>query len=291
MIYLILSILSSSFIFVIFKLFTKYKIDTLQAIVFNYVTAFIFGFALYGKELKPAVFENLSWVPFVIICGILFIVSFLVVGLSSQKNGVAITSVAIKMSMAISMILMITWYGEAVSFLKILGIILALMGIVFMSISKNNGVKKEQKTIVWMLVFLFIAGGILDFILNYAQNNVLQDLPPSLFSAIGFGISGIIGLIIMFYSYIQKTRKFEFKNVVAGLGLGIPNFFSIYLIMETYKNLEWSDSTILAVTNVSIVIFSALTGLFIFKEKLNGIKTIGLVASILAIVTFYLSSL
>ena len=291
MIYLILSILSSSFIFVIFKLFTKYKIDTLQAIVFNYVTAFIFGFALYGKELKPAVFENLSWVPFVIICGILFIVSFLVVGLSSQKNGVAITSVSIKMSMAISMILMITWYGEAVSFLKILGIILALMGVVFMSISKNNGVKKEQKTIVWMLVFLFIAGGILDFILNYAQNNVLQDLPPSLFSAIGFGISGIIGLIIMFYSYIQKTRKFEFKNVVAGLGLGIPNFFSIYLIMETYKNLEWSDSTILAVTNVSIVIFSALTGLFIFKEKLNGIKTIGLVASILAIVTFYLSSL
>ena len=291
MIYLILSILSSSFIFVIFKLFTKYKIDTLQAIVFNYVTAFIFGFALYGKELKPVVFENLSWVPFVIICGILFIVSFLVVGLSSQKNGVAITSVSIKMSMAISMILMITWYGEAVSFLKILGIILALMGVVFMSISKNNGVKKEQKTIVWMLVFLFIAGGILDFILNYAQNNVLQDLPPSLFSAIGFGISGIIGLIIMFYSYIQKTRKFEFKNVVAGLGLGIPNFFSIYLIMETYKNLEWSDSTILAVTNVSIVIFSALTGLFIFKEKLNGIKTIGLVASILAIVTFYLSSL
>ncbi len=291
MIYLISSILSSSFIFVIFKLFAKYKIDTLQAIVFNYVTAFIFGFALFGKELKPAVFENLSWVPFVILCGILFIVSFLVLGHSSQKNGVAITSVSVKMSMAISMILMITWHGEAVSLLKILGIILALMGVVFMSISKKNGVKKEQKTIVWMLIFLFISGGILDFILNYAQNNVLQDLPPSLFSAIGFGISGIIGLIIMFYSYIQKTRIFAFKNVLAGIGLGIPNFFSIYLIMETYKNLDWSDSTILAVTNVSIVIFSALTGLFLFKEKLNGIKTIGLAASILAIVTFYLSSL
>ncbi|MES2589444.1 MAG: DMT family transporter [Bacteroidota bacterium] len=291
MIYLISSIFASSCIFVIFKLFAKFKIDTLQAIVFNYITAFIFGFALYGKEFKSAAFDDLSWVPFVVVCGILFIVSFLVLGLSAQKNGVAMTSVSVKMSMAISMLLMILWYREPLSLLKILGMILALAGVVFMSISKNDGGKKSQKPIIWMLIFLFVAGGFLDFVLNYAQNNVLQNLAPSLFSAIGFGISGIIGLGIMFYSFAKKTSKFEWKNVLAGIILGFPNFFSIYLIMATYQNLTWNDSTILAVTNVSIVIVSAFTGFLAFKEQLNSLKIFGLIASVSAIVTLYFASL
>ena len=43
MIYLILCVLSSSAIFIIFKLFEKFKIHLLQAIVINYFTAFLIG--------------------------------------------------------------------------------------------------------------------------------------------------------------------------------------------------------------------------------------------------------
>ncbi|MDG1658691.1 MAG: EamA/RhaT family transporter, partial [Crocinitomicaceae bacterium] len=43
MIALLLSVLSSSLIFVIFKLFARFKIDTFQAIVVNYFMAFIIG--------------------------------------------------------------------------------------------------------------------------------------------------------------------------------------------------------------------------------------------------------
>jgi len=43
MLYLLLSVLFSSAIFIVFKLFDTYKINTLQAIVFNYFTAFTIG--------------------------------------------------------------------------------------------------------------------------------------------------------------------------------------------------------------------------------------------------------
>ena len=52
MIYLILSILSSTAIFVLFKLFNKYNIDTLQAIVVNYFTAFAFGIIANNQSVN-----------------------------------------------------------------------------------------------------------------------------------------------------------------------------------------------------------------------------------------------
>lgn len=44
MVYLILSVLSSTLIFVVFKLFDVYKIQTLYAIITNYVVACTVGF-------------------------------------------------------------------------------------------------------------------------------------------------------------------------------------------------------------------------------------------------------
>ena len=52
MIYLILSLLSSSAIFLLFKLFTQYNVNTLQAIVINYFTATILGLTLVSGELS-----------------------------------------------------------------------------------------------------------------------------------------------------------------------------------------------------------------------------------------------
>jgi drug/metabolite transporter (DMT)-like permease len=291
MIYLIASILISSLIFVIFKLFKKYKIDTLQAIVFNYLIASACGLLIYGKDLKQEAFQNAEWFPFVIISGFLFIASFLVMGFSSQRNGVAMTSVAVKMSMAISILLMIVVYGEKITFLKIFGIILAILGVLLMSVNKKNEIVVNKKPVLWMLLFLFIGGGMLDFVLNYSQNNVMTHIPSSIFSAFGFLVAFSIGLIVLLYTFIKKTKKFKWKNLIAGIALGIPNYFSILFLITSYSKLDWDDSTILAVTNISIVIISAFTGFIAFREELTVRKIIGLCSAVIAILCLYLGSL
>ncbi len=302
MIFLIASILASSLIFVIFRLFPKFKVDTFQAIVFNYFTACACGFLLYGGELKEEAFQHPEWVPAVIVCGVLFISLFLVMGISSQRNGVAITSVSVKMSMAMTMLLMIVLYGEALTFLRALGIMLAISGVLLMSWPKktedishildDEGTTSLEKPVIWMLALLFVGSGALDFSLNYVQNKLLTYLPSSLFSAIGFGIAGTIGICILLIQLVRKKTQFHPRNILAGIVLGVPNYFSIFLLMKSYSEMKpWSDSTVLAITNVSIVVLSAFYGFMLFREKFSWLKALGLTASISAILVLYLASM
>ena len=280
MIPLILSITCSTLIFVIFKLFDKFKIDTFQAIVFNYFTAFACGILLYGNEWTPAAMNNTTWIYFAIICAILFISLFFLMGTSSQKNGVAITSVAVKMSMAFSILLMILLYSEEVTVLKLSGIVLAFLGIYLVSSPSKSG---QRSSALWMLAVLFIGSGFLDFSINYIQKSVLTDLTPSVFSAISLGMAGFLGSLFLAIKLIRKQSTFAIKNLIGGLILGIPNYFSIYLLMLSYKSTGWADSTVLAVTNVSVVLFSAIIGFIIFKEQSTVKKLLGLVAALIAI--------
>ena len=286
MISLALAILFSSCIFVIFKLFDRYKIDVFQAIVFNYFTAFLCGILLYGNEWNPIALKDITWFYYAIVAAILFISLFILMGLSSQKNGVAITSVAVKMSMAASVFGMIFLYNESVSTLKILGILFAFAGVVLVSWQSKDA-NENQKKSLWMLFALFFGSGILDLVLNYVQKNELKVLTPSLFSAFGFGMAGIIGLVVFLFQLQQKKARFAFKNVLGGIALGIPNYFSIYLLIKSYKDTGWADSTVLAIINVSIVCIAAFTGFLVFKEKLNLTKGLGIIASLLAILMLY----
>lgn len=291
MIPLILGILSSAFIFVLFRLFPKYQVDTFQAIVFNYFTAFTCGFLLYGNQFDSAVFDNPTWIPYVIVTGILFISLFLTIGISAQKNGVAITSVSTKMSMSMTMMLMIFAYSESLSGLKITGIILAIGGVLAMSWPTKNNDQNKEKPVLWLLSFLFFGSGILDFIMNYVQKYHQAHLPSSLYSAIGFGVAGLVGISILAIQIARKKQVFAWRNVLAGIALGIPNYFSIYLLLLSYSTTGWNDSTVLAITNVSVVLLAAFIGFIVFKERFTPLKLVGLIAAIAAITTLYLASI
>lgn len=285
MIYLILSILSSILIFVIFRYFQIFKIDTFQAIVFNYITAFLCGILLYGHEWNAEALEHTAWMPYSVICSVLFIGLFFVMAMSTQTNGVASTSIAVKMSMVVSLLLMIVGYSESITWLKIVGISLAFIGVLLVSLPSKTTDKKLRAT--WMLLLLFLGSGILDFTLNYVQNHELDVLTPSLFSAIGLGGAGVIGMLILAVRISSKRSVLKWKNVVAGIVLGVPNYFSIYCLIQSYEKTGWSDSTVLAITNVSVVLGAALLGFIIFKETASRKKIIGLVCAIAAIATLY----
>ena len=288
MIPLVFSIASSTIIFVIFKQFKKFEIDTFQAIVVNYFTAGIIGFVLYGSEWNSEAMVQNEWMLFAIFASILFIGLFFVMGKSSQLNGVASTSIAVKMSMAFSLLLMIIGYSEDLSVLKIAGILLAFLGVLLVSLPSKKAQNVNGAS--WMLLLLFFGSGMLDFTLNFVLKHKLGVLTPSLFSAIGLGSAGIIGFVILLIKRIRSSFKIELKNIIAGILLGVPNYFSIYLLMLSYRTTGWSDSTVLAITNVSVVLFSALIGFIIFRENVNAKKIIGLLSAILAIVSLYIAS-
>src|SRR5690554_2250110 len=129
MMFLILSIASSTLILILFRIFERFNIHVFQAIVYNYITACGIGVLFFGDEWKPGDLSTGSWIPYAFIVGALFIGLFLMMGRSSQENGIGTTSVTVKMSLAIPVLAAIFLYNETVYATKVLGIITALIGV------------------------------------------------------------------------------------------------------------------------------------------------------------------
>ena len=284
MISIIIAVLTITWIFVLFKLFPKYNVNTFQAVVINYLAAFTCGLILYGNQITKEILITKEWIVWAIICGFLFISLFYLMGKSSQNNGVSLTTIVVKMSMAFSMLLMIFIYHEKITLFKISAILLALIGIFFLSKEKKNTENQNKNTI--LLVFLFLGCGVLDFILNYIQNFKLQHISSSLFSAFGLGTAGIIGGFILLFNYLKNKEKITKKEIVSGILLGVPNYFSIYYLIHSYEVLALPDSTILALLNVLSVLSSLITGYLFFKEKINLLKAIGIICCLFSIYLF-----
>ncbi len=284
---LFFAILFSGFIFVLFKLFPKFNIDTFQAIVVNYFVAFICGFLFFPFQLNALLEVDASWFGFTLSAATLFIGLFLIMGMSAQRNGLSSTSVAVKMSMALSVLGMVIFYAEDVNAWKISGITLAIFGVIGMTLQANE--QKNERSSGWMLLVLFLGSGMLDFLLNYIQHQVLTENETAFFTAYAFGLAGIIGMFIALILIAKRKLTLAFRHIIAGVLLGIPNYFSIYFLMKAYDTLEWSNSSILAVINVCIVVIASLVGLLFFKEKWNRMKIIGFISSLISILFLYLS--
>ena len=288
MIALIGTIACSTFIFVIFRIFERFNIGTFQAIVANYFTAFLCGILMHVNEFSTDSFVHLEWLPFVSLSAVLFITLFIMMAISAQKNGIAATSVAVKMSMAVSMLGMIFIYNEVISCAKLVGIFCALIGVFLIA---SSGEKSNKNNAAYMLIVLFIGSGLLDLNLNYAQNHVFNHISSSIFTSYGFAAAGTIGVVVhIIQRFRGKSQPIKAKNLIAGFVLGIPNYYSIYFLLESYQILTWQDSSILAVVNVSVVLLSVIIGFIVFKEVIGKRKIIGILAALIAIFLLYFYS-
>ncbi len=288
MIPLLCSILASTSIFVIFKLFPKFKIDTFQAIVFNYITAFISGIILFGNDFEVHIFGKGYWMFYCIAASILFISLFLVMGISSQKNGVAQTSIAVKMSMALSVLMILFVFNssrESISLTLISGFVLAVAGVFLSSYEKSAENSKGRAT--WMLPLLFIGSSFLDLLLKFVESSETENISVALFSAFGLGLAGILGIVVLIFRIIKGKTRLAWRNILGGIVLGIPNYFSIYLLMLSYSTTGWDGSAVLAITNVSVVLLTSIIGFSVFRERITLLKIIGLLAAIGAIILIY----
>ncbi|WP_299051007.1 DMT family transporter [uncultured Polaribacter sp.] len=282
MIYLLLSISISTGLFVIFKYFGIYKIDVLKAIVVNYIIAFSFGFLSYENAISIAEILHQPWIYGAFFLGALFVAIFFVMAMTAQKNGVSVASIAGKMSVVIPVFFGVFLYGESVTFLKIIGIAIALLAVYLASL--KEGKSNAQKAGLLFPVLLFFGSGAIDTTLKYVEVNYVPENEVALFSGSVFAIAAVFGLIILGVKSIKKTTSFGAKNIVAGVVLGIPNYYSIVFLIKALQNKNFESSVLFTVNNVGIVILSTLVGLFLFKEQFSLKNKIGVFLAIIGIV-------
>ena len=281
MIFLLLSILFSTGLFVIFKYFGIYKIDVLKAIFVNYIVAFSMGFFFAERQIPISEIYLQPWFSGALFLGALFVSIFFVMAMTAQKNGVSVTSIAGKMSVVVPVFFGILLYNESVTFLKIVGIIMALIAVYLSSVKEE---KSEKNGTLLLPILLFIGSGTIDTLLKYIQENYVADEDVSIFSGSLFGIAGVFAFLILVIKTIKKRESFGYKNIIAGIILGVPNYYSIIFLIKALQNKNFESSTLFTINNVAIVVVSSLVGLFLFKEKFSVKNKIGVAMAVLAIV-------
>lgn len=278
---LIFSILSSTLIFILFRSFPQFKVDTLQAVVANYFVAFACGVLLFSNDLNVVKNEEIMLAtPYAFMCGVLFISLFVIMGISSQKNGVATTSIAVKMSMALSVLLVLITQSSPLNLSTLLPLFLAIIGVFLVSYQEK---KEALNGSVWMLGVLFLGSACLDLVLYFVQDTWLPNFHKGIFASLGFGMAGCMGIAYLVILRVQRKLDFNLRSWIAGIVLGIPNYFSIYLLVNAYQSMEMSPQQVLSIANVGVVLSSSLVGFLLLREPFSQKKGWGIVLCLLAL--------
>ena len=293
MLVLALSILSSSLIYVVFKYIQLYNANTFDAIVVNYITATLLGFAIIliaNPEIAPGQLIDIdrNWMWIAGVEGMLFISTFFIMALTAQKLSVAASSVASKMSMVIPIIIFIVINdNDNPSVLKVIGILLACVAVVLSTIKKDSNWDNR----FWYLpLLLFLGSGTIDFLIGFAEQQYLHtSLEQQLFIPTIFALTGSIGVVILIIKYLKKKNRFNPMSILLGFILGLINYASLYFLIKALEDPQLVRSSIFSINNMGIIAFSTLMAIILFKERLSLTNVIGLALGIISIAIILVS--
>jgi len=290
MIDILYTVITFSSMLMLFKYFGKYQINNLQAIIVNYFTAGNLSLIVaHNNNIKislPDIIYSTYIIPSLII-GFFFIVTFNLLAFGTQKIGIAISTVANKMSMIIPVIIGISLFSEKLGMFKLIGIVLAISAI-YMT-STTSGKLSFDKKFLPIILLIFFGQGIADGTLSWAQKFTITPDNTTLFFACTFLSAGILGSLFLLYELIVKKIKLQSKSILWGIALGIPNYFTLHFFVSSLQSPILESSQVFPVVNMGVIILSAVGGILLFKEKLTTFNWSGIALAVMAIslITFF----
>ncbi len=283
MIFLILSIICSTFIFVVFKLIAKNNINILQAIVINYTVCVLTGIIAQNDIPSLSLLILRPWFINSIFMGILFITIFNITAFTVRVSGVAVTSIFNKLSLIIPVTVAYFLYDDDFSTFKIIGIIIAVIAIIFTTYKSEPHNFKRNFKYYFLPVIVLVGSGLIETFTKLNQYYFVQHDEFNLFLIAIFGSAAIIGWVLVIFRYFYYKEKIAVKSLGYGLLLGVPNYGSIYFLIVLLDLPNWDSSTVFPVNNISIVVATCLVAMFVFKERMNKINITGIGLAIIAI--------
>jgi len=279
---LIWSIVCSTLIFVVFKLYDTYRIHTLYAIIVNYLTAFAVGMALFEGPVVFSQWVSSSWLLPAAALGMLFIFIFNLMARTSQTLGVSVASVATKMSLVIPVFLGVLLYGETLGPLKIMGVAIALAAVYFASL--RPGQARLRVRALYLPVLVFLGSGIIDGSLKYLEETRVPDREFPLFSASIFLSAALSGILFVGFRKGKTNPALRPKDLLGGIALGIPNFFSVFFLLRALQYPGLNSASLFTLNNVCIVMVTTLLGIILFRERLSARNWLGVGLALISIV-------
>jgi drug/metabolite transporter (DMT)-like permease len=211
------------------------------------------------------------------VMGIGFVITFLLSGFSTQKNGMAPTSLANNISLVIPVIinLFILKTGGEITWSIAVGLVFSFAAIYFCSpqVSATAGVKP----VVSLLIAVFVAYGLTNTLFSYLNSTLSAQVGGTLTFIMMLLIGSMASsALVLVWKSVNGTLNWNRNSVLASIPLGLPNFFSFYFLLKALDAYQNNAAVVLTMYNLSVILLSAIAAYVFFKEHLSKRQWFGL---------------
>lgn len=275
MLNLLLAILSSALVSITMR-FSESKVkNNIGMLAMNYLMCLVLAWGYTGFATPFPREWGLGFTMTIgSINGFLYLAGFALFQLNIRKNGVVLSSTFMKLGLLVSMLISMVFFGERPEIWQWLGFLLAVAAIVL--INYQPGEKKANSK--WGLLLILLAGGTAD-----AMSKVFEELGNPVLSdhfllyTFAMAMVFCMGLNILSRKGIPGT-----KELLYGMLIGVPNFFSAKFLLGALKDL--SAVIVYPACNVATILVVTMAGVLLFKERLERRQWTALVMILVALV-------
>lgn len=205
--------------------------------------------------------------------GVLYLAGFVLLQWSIRANGVVLSSTFIKLGLLVSMVVSVLFFGERPELWQWAGFLLAVAAIVLMNYRPGEGKAGNMGG----LFLLLLAGGGGD-----AMSKIYEELGNPALSGHFLLYTFLVAFAFctaLSAMHRQKTGKWEW---IFGLLIGIPNFFSAKFLLGALKDI--AAVIVYPVYSVATILTVTVTGILVFREKLEKRQWMALAMILVALV-------
>lgn len=255
----------------------------MQMIAWNYASASLLCYWWFKPDIQHISTQNTPW-WLIFALGIILPSIFLCLAKSLEYAGIVKTEIAQRLSVVLSLLAAYFFFHEQFSSLKLLGIGLGIFAVFLIVFGQFKGSSDHQsKKAVFALMSVWFGYAAVDILLKYTSSLGLQfTLTLNLIFITSFVLSII-------YLFSQKKSALNFKNILAGLLLGVLNFSNIALYVKAHILLKDSPAIVFASMNILVVLLGIVCGVILYKEKLKLPTMLGTILGISGLVCLALT--
>lgn len=274
MVFLALAIIGGSALSIVMRLSEGRVQSKISMLAVNYAVCMLLCGPYMGFDLSLGTEGSSLTFALGLITGIFYVASLLLMQLNIRKNGVILPSVFSRLGgLLVPLAAAICFFGEAPTWLQVLGSGIAALSIVTI----NTKSKNTSATSVAALLSLLLTDGC-----AAAMSTVYEKLGNSQlgtqFLFYTFSTALLICLILIF----KRKEGFGKKEVLYGIGIGVPNFFASRCLLLA---LETVPAVIAYPTRgVASIVIVTLAGILMFGERLQKLQWAALGAILVAVV-------
>lgn len=277
---ILFSALCSVLVSVVLKLAPRARLDVAQLVTWNYLAAAGLCAWLLDPSLASLAHAGAPW-PALLGLAVVLPSLFLVLAASVRSTGIVRTDVAQRLSLLLSLLAAFTVFGERADPIRLAGLALGLLAVAGIVVRRSDEVAPAAHTGWKLLLAVWVGFALVDVMLKRIALSGTSSI-AALQVAFALGFVLMLGWQVL--RHARGSVRLQWRNLGAGLLLGLLNFGNIVFYVRAHQALPDNPSVVFAAMNIGVVVLGTLVGVLAFGEKTSRWNRLAIVLAILAIV-------